>query len=96
MLDTLEIDSFNSDFERELERSMARLERRDELLRRRFTTQSELHLRDLQKHHRQLESISQEETAAVRCKSGIKPQDIPPRLLPLPRQQDGWMCLPDC
>jgi hypothetical protein len=95
MLDTLGIDSFNSDFERELERSMARLERRDELLRRRFTIQCELHLLDLRNHHRPLESISKEEAAAVRRESGIKPQDMPTRPLPLPRQNDGWMCLPD-
>jgi hypothetical protein len=95
MLDTLEIDSFDSEFERELERSMAALERRDERHRWEQAIQCELHLRDLRKHHAPLESISKEEAAAVRCKSGVKPQDMPPTLLPLPRQKGLWMCLPN-
>jgi hypothetical protein len=93
---TLEIDSFDSDFERKIEQSMARLERRDERQRRKQAIQCELHLQDLRKHHRPLESISKEGAAAVRRKSGVQQQEAPSKRFELARQAAGWMveCLP--
>jgi hypothetical protein len=76
-------------FEDKLEATVRVLERKDAILRRAQAIQSELHLRDLRKHHEPLTDISAADATRIGARAGVLPRDMPPPSLPA--QADGWM-----